>query len=294
VHPNVYWTSGPFMPTPRGFAGAFLADNFFWVLGGSGGVNFYSQVEKFDTVNSIWSTLPWSLPKGRDSFGCGSNGDKAFIFGGRFKETEVTDTCLVILDLATGALKPSPPVLPSPIANPGCALFDGVFYLSGGRSWSGSQWDLHKETLTFTPPGPDFVSVADMLFDTGSMGYAAGPGIVMTCGGYPQTSEVLRYTVETNIWESRESLPSGRGSNAAVLTGGWFYSIGGLMIDMSSPQVDVMDVAGNVWYTINPLIERRFGAVAATNGSHIYVAGGLKTAGPAYIPLASLEIGEIF
>jgi len=75
---------------------------------------------------------------------------------------------------------------------------------------------------------------------------------------------------------------------------GWFYSIGGNVGYTIVPNVDVLDVQNDTWYSINPLNEERGVAVAATDGEYIYVAGGLKIVGPAFIPVASLEIGRVY
>jgi hypothetical protein len=205
----------------------------------------------------------------------------------------VTDSCRVI-DLATGDVDPTPPTLPAPRASVGCALLVDKFVITGGRTYVGPDWVAHGETWLFTPPGPDFEGETDLEFDTASMGFAAGDDYVMTCGGEPQMADVLYHELGQKSWQFRAPLPSGRDYNCAVWVNGRLYSIGGTAIDHATADVQVMDVAGDAWYTINPLLDARFGAVAATDGSCIYVTGGIKAVGPAWIPLGSLEIGQIY
>ena len=66
------------------------------------------------------------------------------------------------------------------------------------------------------------------------------------------------------------------------------------MVDFAIPEVAVMNVEEDIWYEINPLLRRRLGAVAVADGDKIYVVGGINTVGPAYVPLSSLEIGQLF
>jgi hypothetical protein len=292
LHPNVYWVSGPPMATARAWSGGFLDGGFFWVLGGYSFGTSLKNVEKYDVVKKEWSS-PWSLPEPRDSFGCGALDGKAYIFGGRFAETEVTDTCEII-ELATGIVYPLPPTLPFARAGCGTALLDGVFYITGGRAFTGSDWQYYRETLTFTPPSTDFGPETDLEIDTAMMGFAAGDSYMMTCGGNPERTDVLYHKPGTKSWQFVAPLDLGRESNCAVWVKGWLFSIGGSWIEHATAGVEAMDVAGNVWYEINPLLNPRFGAVAATDGSYIYVAGGMIAAGPAWIPLDTFEIGQIF
>lgn len=292
IHPNVQWIDGPSMKVPRGYSGGFLANGFFWVLGGYASGSPLSKVERYNISTNTWDS-PWELTKARDSFGCGTAIGKAYIFGGRFGETEVTDTCQII-DLATGTVDPNPPVLPMAIANPGCGILDNTFYIAGGRNFTGSSWVYYPHAWKITPPSKTFEPETSMEFATAMMGFATSNEYMMTCGGYPQRPDVLYHLPNTKSWQFMAPLESGREYNCAVLIDDWLYSIGGLMIDIAFGNVDVLNVKTNTWYSINPLNRRRFGATVATDGAYIYVAGGFTTTGPAYVPLGSLEIGKIF
>ena len=291
-HPNIWWTAGPDMSVPRGYAGGFFADGYFWVLGGSAAGIAFDAVDRYDVDAGTWDS-PWSLPEPRDGFGCGTLGGKAYIFGGRFSETVVTDTCLVI-DLATGNPEPSPPILPEPLATLGCALMTDTFFIAGGRHFTGSSWVFHQETYSFTPPGPDFVGQTDLEFETSTMGFAAGDGYLISCGGHPDRQDVLYHEPGWKSWAYRSPIIPGRDGNVSVIVDDWFYTFGGGTAAMMLPNVDVYDVKNDTWFSINPLIHRRGVPTVATDGQYVYIAGGVNAVGPALIPLASLEIGKIY
>ncbi len=291
-HPNVWWVPGPDMPTARGYAGSFISDGGFWVVGGSTPVAPLDAVEKYDFLDGTWSS-PWSLPDARDSFGCGALDGKAYIFGGRYSETDVTIECLVIL-IATGQVEEIEINLPLPLANMGCALIDGTFYLAGGRYFTGTQWDYHREAFSLTPPDVLFLGETDLEYDTAMMGFAAGEDYLMTCGGHPSRVDTLYHIPSTKSWQFMAELDGGRQGNCSVLVDGWFYSIGGEAGWMAMSNVDAYDVDGDAWYSINPVLHSRAYATAATDGTYIYVAGGLISIGPAIIPMASFEIGKIY
>jgi len=295
-HPNVWWKRGADMPTPRGYAGGFLAGGFFWVLGGSAAGTMLDTVERYDIARGIWDS-PWSLPEPRDSFGCGALRGIAYIFGGRFSETDVTDSCRVI-DLVDGSVLPSSPTLPMPLANMGCALLDLTFYLAGGRHFTGTEWVNHREAFCLTPPATEFVGETDLEFETSMMAFASGTsiydGYLISCGGSPDRQDVLYHVPGTKSWQFRAPLSTGRAGNVGVWADGWFYTIGGDFGWTSMRIVDVYNVETDTWYSANALGTPRAVATAATDGEFIYVAGGIQSVGPALIPLASLEIGRIY
>jgi len=295
-HPNVWWTLGPDMPTARGYAGGCLADGYFWVLGGSAGAIWYDTVERYSIANGTWDS-PWSLPETRDGFGCVGLDGMAWIFGGRFAETDVTDSCHVI-NLDDGSCVMSPPTLPAALATVGCAPLDGTIFIAGGRHYTGSTWEFHREAYRLTPPSNEFEGATDLEFETSTMGFASsvkdGNGVLISCGGHPDRTDVLIHVPGTKSWQSIAPINPGREGNVAVESNGWFYSIGGNTIDIAIVNVDVLDVQNDTWYSINPLNEGRGAAVAATDGEFIYVAGGLKLVGPTFVPVSSLEIGKIY
>jgi hypothetical protein len=292
VHPNVYWTEGPDMKVAHGRCGGFLYDGGFWVLGGWAAAAILDTVERYDIEQKTWSS-PWTLPEPRDSFGCGAFGPNAFIFGGRFAETDVTDDVKVI-DIATGNPLEIAIHMPEPRASMGCALLDGKFYLAGGRTYSSPDWVYHRDAYSFEPiPGP-FVGETDMEYDTAMMGFASGEGYLMTCGGYPERSDVLYHVPGTKSWQFKTPLSYGREGNVSILVDGWFYTLGGSAGWMEVSEVDVYNVAEDTWYMINQFPNSRAFPAIASDGSYIYMAGGLHTAGPAYFALSSFVIGKIF
>jgi len=289
AYPNVWWQDGPNMTVPRGYSGGFIDGGYFWVLGGSGYGTMYDTVERYDIAGGTWGS-PWSLPEARDSFGCGTLGGKAYIFGGRYAETDVTDTCRII-NLANGIIDMTSPTYPMALANMGCTEMDGTFYLGGGRHFSGSAWVYHREVFTYTPPGSEFVGETDLEYETSTMGFAAGDGYLMSAGGHPDREDVLYHVPETKSWNFKAILEPGREGNVCVWIDGWLYSMGGNNGTTMLNNVDVLDVAGDTWYTINSLNHERNVAVVDTDGEYIYIAGGL---GPENVPTATFEIGIIY
>ena len=292
LHPNVYWTQGPDMKVPRGQSGSFVYEDGFWVLGGSNIASILDTVERYDILTEEW-TQPWSLPEPRDSFGCGAVAPNAYVFGGRTAETAVTKNCMVI-DIATGAPLEMLLELPNPRACLGCALMGDTFYLAGGRNWTGSIWEYHRDAYSFVGPSGTFEGITDMEYDTAMMGFASGDSYLMTCGGFPNRPDVLYHVPETKSWNFQAPLDTGTMGNVSVLVDDWFYSIGGEFGFVMTGEVNVFDVTGNEWHSINPLKGGRAYAAASTDGTYIYVAGGIFSAGPAYLPLDTLETGKIF
>ncbi len=292
VHPNIYWQSGPDMTVARGYAGGFLADGYFWVPGGSSAGTQLDVVERYDLVGGTWDS-PWSLPEARDGFGCGTLDGMAYVFGGRFGETDVTDSCHVI-NLDDGGCVLSPPTLPMPLATMGCAFMDGTFYLAGGRHFTGFSWEFHREAFKLTPPSNTFEGETDLEFETSTMGFAAGDGYLMSCGGHPDRQDVLHHVPETKSWQWRAPIVPGRDGNVSVWVNGWLYSFGGNCGSSILDLVDVLDVEDDTWYSINPMINPRAVAVVDTDGEHVYIAGGVTSVKPVQTPTATFEIGQIY
>ncbi len=291
-HPNVWWVDGPNLGVARGWSGSFVSEGYFWVLGGSATGTMLDTVERYNISTGTWDS-PWSLPEPRDAFACGTLDGYAYIFGGRFAETDVTDTCESI-ELSTGIPGSASPALPVPRANMGSAIMDGVIYMAGGRHFTGTAWEAHRETYSFTPPGPDIIGETDLEFETYMCGFAAGGGKLYQVGGTVEREDVTTNEPGAKSWQWIASLIPGRQGNGCVYVEGWIYSVGGDAAWGSMSNVDVLDIEGDTWYSIEPINYNRTGAAVATDGTYIYVAGGVNFAGPATIPLASFEVGRIY
>ncbi|MBN1562053.1 T9SS type A sorting domain-containing protein [candidate division KSB1 bacterium] len=124
-------------------------------------------------------------------------------------------------------------------------------------------------------------------------------GILYAFGSTKDTQSVYAYNPETDSWQPRTAMPTGRVQSVARYAKGLIYTIGGTQ-DKSYPWdpamttgvVEAYDPVSDVWHTgFEPMSIPRFGAGACVIDSIIYVVGGVKLSGgcrnlEAYNPIA--------
>ena len=101
-------------------------------------------------------------------------------------------------------------------------------------------------------------------------------GNMITIGGYNNNnvrSKVVNiYNIDNDTWSSSTFLPEGVSSHATVIVNGDIYVIGGA--HNNSVTNKVIRYRDDVWESLAPLLDTRYGHVALLRNNYIYVYGG--------------------
>ena len=159
------------------------------------------------------------------------------------------------------------------------AMTSTLIYDSGANSWSSGA------------PIP----VGDLGIGTAAQ--AAYNGKVYVMGGddgdYNSNSTNYEYTIATDSWTLRASMPTARENNVAVTLNGKIYVAGGAQgADPNYAGMtafEAYDPATDSWATLAPMQVARVSPGIATDGAYVYIYGGTDSLGATFSTLDSAE-----
>lgn len=152
-------------------------------------------------------------------------------------------------------------------------------------------YDSLADTWTSGAPIP----VGDNGIATGAQ--AAYDGKIYYFGGddgdFVSNDTTWEYTIISDTWTLRASMPTKRENTVAVTLNGKIYVAGGADgADPAFPGLstfEVYDPATDTWATLAPMQVARVSPGIATDGATIYVYGGMTDLGDAFSSLDSVE-----
>ncbi|MGH7358371.1 MAG: Kelch repeat-containing protein, partial [Candidatus Rokuibacteriota bacterium] len=158
------------------------------------------------------------------------------------------------------------------------ALVSGRIYTPGGLDASRNAsavlevYDVAANRWTTAPPMPQARH---------HPGVAAAGGRVFVIGGYapgpfpgPASDAVFVFDPQTQLWDTRRSLPAARAAHVSVEFGGRIYSIGGVRGGTVVGTNEVYDPATDSWLPLAPMPTPREHLAAAVIGQRILIVGG--------------------
>ena len=162
------------------------------------------------------------------------------------------------------------------------AMTSTLIYDSGANSWSSGA------------PIP----VGDLGIGTAAQATHNGKVYVMggDDGDYNSNSTNYEYTIATDSWTLRASMPTARENNVAVTLNGKIYVAGGAQgADPNYAGMtafEAYDPATDSWATLAPMQVARVSPGIATDGAYVYIYGGADSLGATFSTLDSRGHGQ--
>ncbi len=239
------WTTGPPIPTRRGWLGADRIDDKIYVAGGKtyrppperkaygNDYHFTSRdnMEVLDLNTQTWSTktpMPAGPRAGLSVVACKG---KIWAIGGNtmlYQDQRVVDRVEVYHpDSDTWE---DGPTLPLPIQGPSVASHNDLIYLTGGISDADAQNQFRDETYVLDP--------------------------------------------DVGRWENLAPVPTGRESSGVTVHNGHIYTFGGKDAQHKTPAAEVYDIAADRWFVADPMPVGCCWLDACTVGDRLFTMGG--------------------
>lgn len=252
------WSPRTDMPTARTAASASAVGTDIYVIGGHDGNVSLTVMEKYDTVNDTWTTMP-SMSTIRRSHTSNVVTGKIYVMGGvntpgiaqdtveefdPFTEQWTTkapmqtitgrhvacvaDNKIYVFD-DTGLVEgyePSTNTWQTKQANPSgrdaavCVTLNNRIYILSNLTVG--------ENIDIYDPALDNWSTGQPYPEPGPLGVVVD-GKIYVVGGYPNNEPVYEYDAVTDSWRSRGSMhPNGRGGNCGDVVNNIVYVFGGV------------------------------------------------------------------
>jgi len=148
-----------------------------------------------------------------------------------------------------------------------CGTINSVVYEANTAATWSTGADI--PTGSYLGSGASYASIID------------GTNYVFAVGGNTATgTELFKYNVNTNTWETKAPLPAGRRVLGSAVVGDYLYAIAGSdMASVYQSTVYRYDIIGDVWTTVAPLpVALGWVKAVSYNNNYIYVAGGVDAA----------------
>ncbi len=235
------WSSLPDLPVPMQYHGAAYYDGAVYVFGGinANGTGYNLNCYKFTVATNTWSQIA-SLPEGR--------------------------------------------------ALPGVAVVGGKIYLIGGYK-STNPWTILASVLEYDPSANTFTTKANMTFPVFNAAVTAVGGRIFVIGGgntnfqssdngiqvYDPSGDRWEFSLTTAPYKSRSAGIAAIGSDI-YLCGGISYvgTTGTLHAELYKGEIFQTEVT---WTRMADLPSALIRHIAGTDGSKLYVTGGINLAG---------------
>lgn len=170
--------------------------------------------------------------------------------------------------------------MPTPRGGPTAGVINGVFYVAGGTSVTGTGTAL--TTLeAYDPTGDSWTAKASMPTGREEPSGEVINGVLYVAGGHPSggfssgaIAVLEAYDPATNTWTSKAPMPTARGTAAAGVINGVLYVAGGTVSGSALTTLEAYDPATNTWTSGAPMPTARYGAAADVINGVLYVAGG--------------------
>ncbi|MEM8606870.1 MAG: kelch repeat-containing protein [Myxococcota bacterium] len=271
------WQLRASMATPRSEIAAAALDNQIYVAGGIVSIEITDRAEVYDEATDAWSSLP-SLPRPLHHVAMTACGGDVYASGGYTNLGFARDEDPTLWRLTTDAWV-AVTNLPEPIGEHAMACIDGLVHLVGGNTDAGPTGAMRRFE------GDAWFDLPPMPTPRHSTAIALLDGWLYVTGGRNDTTSELdvveAFDVATGRWETRASLPVGRGGHAAAARDGRLHAFGGELLDESVvlDLHEIYDPTSDSWTDGVPLPEPRHGLAAAVLDERIYAIGGGSEAG---------------
>ena len=168
-------------------------------------------------------------------------------------------------------------VMPTAVQFPATGTIGAKIYVVGGVTSSA----LTGANQVYAPAGNTWTTAASIPTPVYASASAVVNGLLYVIGGYTSTAgngaptgAVQVYNATTNMWTTKTSMPTARGSAAAVVDGGMIYVIGGNGSTLRLNTVEKYNPATDTWTTEAPLLTGKSEPSASLVGTTIVAAGG--------------------
>ena len=238
------WTSGPPIPTRRGYIGAALLDGWIYVVGGKtirtaaekaatgDDTHFITNdsMEALDLRTQTWSCLE-PLPAPRAALNAAACRGKIYAIGGCHMDRGGDPFDHVdIFDPASGHWEPGVP-LPLQVWGLAAVTVDDKIYVMGGGGHGGLKNDLHA----FDPDKNQWTALATMPTARSDLSAIALDRKIYAIGGksgapdeaWGCTGCVEIYDIATDTWSTDTPMPQKKAWLAATATQGRIFAMGG-------------------------------------------------------------------
>jgi N-acetylneuraminic acid mutarotase len=122
-------------------------------------------------------------------------------------------------------------------------------------------------------------------------------GKIYAIGGIENDNVVEEYDIDTNRWQTKTSMPSGRGFVGSGVVDSKIYIIGGAKLQQPEQKVvEMYDPVTNEWTTVDSMPNARFGIGSCVYDDKIYTFGGNNPAEQtveAYDPAEGIWISDL-
>lgn len=298
VHDNHYaYTSGPLysfstrdcpwfyksdMPSPRYGFGTTVVNDKIYVIGGTDGMNYLTEVLEYDPASDSW-TRKTDMPTARSDLGVTAWNGKIYAIGGRsneatFRTNEVYDPQLD--SWACLALAPEPHYSITAHA------VDGKILTFGGEPTLGLTWGgVFEYDIVANVWGNTSISIMpEYRYAVCTAIYNYDIYVFSGCppSAYP-SAKVDIYHTESNSWTAAAPMIGPANFSAAVSANGFIYVLGGYDQGFLR-RVRKYDPVTDAWFIRGDMQDYRssFGAVFV--GNRIYAFGGV-----ALLPTGTME-----
>jgi N-acetylneuraminic acid mutarotase len=161
----------------------------------------------------------------------------------------------------------------------GAAAVDGKIYVIGGRDPTGKTVNTNSVYDPATNTWKDGLAPLPKARDHLAIGVIDGR-IHVAGGRFGASTDSTDlhdiYDPKTNTWTSGPPMPTRRSGLASTVYKGLFLVLGGELPteQRTNTENEAFDPKTNSWRTLAPMPMGRHGANAATDGEHVYLAGG--------------------
>jgi N-acetylneuraminic acid mutarotase len=277
------WAQGAPLPAPLTEVAVVQANGTIHVLGGNV-LSFTGPYhQEYDPARDQWRARS-PLPRSLDHIGTALLNGKIYAVGGfvgggvhrdgqntAFEYDPSLDTWRILAPLTAGR------------GSIAVVSLDGKIHAIGGRDPDGKTVATHD---VYDPTTNTWTEAAPLPKARDHMAAAVIDGKIHVVGGrfaspLERTDMHDVYDPKTDTWTPAPPLPTPRSGLAGILYKGLFLVLGGeLPPDYTFPNNEAYDPKTNTWRVLAPMPVGRHGTGAATNGDHVYLAGGsLKPGG---------------
>jgi non-specific serine/threonine protein kinase len=289
------WVELPPMLSSHVAGGAVVVGDQIIVSGGQADGKLNPTTEVFD--GTAWKRVS-DLPTPREHLGMATDGNFAYVVGGRDLSSDKNSSALERYDPKTDSWA-ALAAMPAPRGGIGAAVADGRLVVAGGEEPTSVDnsvyaYDIASNTWSDLPPLP-----------TGRHGLAvaAVDKTIFAIGGATQASHTAstgvgealqippRRLQPAPVWRPLKDAPVARQFTGTTVAGGKMWVLGGLTQDAATPAVYGYDPAIDTWTRGPDLPLQLHHLAAVTYRDELVVIGGWA---PANGNLSGLVSGKVF
>jgi N-acetylneuraminic acid mutarotase len=279
------WVMKAPLPAALDEVGVVYAAGRLHVIGGSvlGYTGPYH--EEYDPATDKWRPQA-PLPRSLDHVGATVLNGKIYAFGGfvggavhkdgqdtAFEYDPALDTWRVLAPMKGGGR-----------GSVSAVALDGKIHVLGGRDANGTTLGRHE---VYDPATNTWAELTPFPKPRDHMAAAVIEGKIHIAGGrFGASSDRTNlhdvFDPATNTWNAGPPLPTPRSGLSYTLYKGLFLVLGGEMPGQgTNPENEAYDIKTDSWVKLAPMPAGRHATGAATDGDHVYLAGGSLTPGGA-------------